>query len=123
MRAEEAAPPRPHRKPPSKTTVARVEQEKRIPGDRGTTILERRERAVVVDRDQPDERVYREEYDRPEDRPFAERRPAPFAPMRTYGDEPAEIGPAPFAPPWYYRERPLAWGPYSGPRVPPPVPW
>ncbi|MBV9152359.1 MAG: hypothetical protein JO204_11355 [Alphaproteobacteria bacterium] len=119
--AEEALPPRPHRKPPSKATATVMEREKKAaPVERRTAVVERRER---VYRDQPDERISREYYDWTDDAPVVERRVPPFGPPRIYADEAPDAGPTPFAPPWYYRGRPLAWGPYPGMRFPPPMPW
>jgi len=67
--------------------------------------------------------VYRDEYSWSDERPFVERRAAPYPPPRVYGGVPDEVGPGPFAPPWSYRYRSFAWGPYPGmpaPRFGPP---
>ena len=118
--ADEATPPRPHRKPPSTRSESAVVN---LPGERRPTMIERRDRVVEFDRIPPRERVYREEYSWSDEAPVVRRRGAPYPPPPGYADEPDEIGPRPFAPPWSYRYRSFAWGPYPGmpgPRFGPP---
>jgi len=108
--AEDATPPRPHRKAPStKTTATAIEQSDK------KAAAERRSRSTeVVEQTQRRERVYRDAYGWPEDEPYAYRGVRPYAPPPVYGEVPGEMGPAPFGPPWSYRDRSFAWGPYPG---------
>jgi hypothetical protein len=118
--AQEAPPPRPHRKPPStRSATAAVN----APSERRPSIIERRDRVVEIDRVAPRERVYREEYSWSDEPPFVARRALPYPPPRVYTEAPDDVGPARFAPPWSYRYRSFAWGPYPGmpgPRFGPP---
>jgi hypothetical protein len=118
--AQEATPPRPHRKPPSTRSATAAAN---APGERRPTVIERRDRMVEVDRMPTRERVYREEYSWSDEAPFVARRAMPYPRPPVYGEDPGEMGPAPFAPPWSYRYRSFAWGPYPGmpgPRFGPP---
>jgi hypothetical protein len=109
--AEDATPPRPHRKAPqTKTVVTTTEQTetRAIPAERRTRSTE------IIEQSRRRERVYRDAYGWPEDEPYAYRGARPYAPPPVYGEVPGEMGPAPFGPPWSYRDRSFAWGPYPG---------
>jgi hypothetical protein len=118
--AEEATPPRPHRKAPAtKTASTATEPEKKATSvERRAPDVERRGRSAEVEQYQRRERVYRDDYAAPEEIPFGYRGARPYAPPPVYGQDPGEMGPVPFAPPWYYRNRSYAWGPYPGMGVP-----
>src|SRR5205807_655747 len=56
--AQEATPPRPHRKPPSASNPP----DRTFPAERRSAVMERRERMVELDRMPRREQVYRQEY-------------------------------------------------------------
>src|SRR5438874_784384 len=117
--AQEATPPRPHRKPPSASNPP----DRTFTAERRSAVMERRERMVELDRMPRREQVYRQEYSWAEDAPFVERRARPYPPPPFYGEAPGDIGPGPVAPPWYYRNRAFASGPYPGMGFPGPGRW
>src|SRR5205814_835757 len=91
--AQEATPPRPHRKPPSARSTASASNppDRTFPAERRSAVMERRVRMVELDRMPRREQVYRQEYSWAEDAPFVERRARPYPPPPFYG-EPPTIG-------------------------------